>query len=197
MARSICKAPDCPKVVRSHGYCGTHWSRIRRNGTLEITVLRGANAEVRYRSKVDERAPGDCWPWLGGINPSGHAVFTWDLPDGGRGQLAHRFGYELHRGPIPDNNVIDHTCHDPRICADGTACPHRSCQNPAHWKLVPPLVNTAPERRRTNADKTHCKWGHEFTFENTHVHMRDGKPRRHCRACQARRDAKRIRRRGK
>jgi hypothetical protein len=32
----------------------------------------------------------------------------------------------------------------------------------------------------TNAAKTHCKRGHEFTPENTYISIRD---RRHCRAC--------------
>lgn len=183
--RSICQAPDCTRVVVSHGYCSTHWSRIKRRGTLEVTVLRGpgVTAADRYRSKVVQSGPNDCWPWLGGLNASGHAVFTWDLPDGTRGQLAHRFGWEVHHGPIPDGQHIDHICHDPRECDLGPQCPHRSCQNPAHWKLVVPAENTAVDRRRTSADKTHCVHGHEFTPENTYEYRRDGKIRRQCRAC--------------
>jgi hypothetical protein len=188
--RSTCTVDGCDKVVASHGYCSTHWSRIKRNGTLDVTVLRGVPDIDRYRQKVDERGPDECWPWLGGVNPSGHAVFTWDLPDGTRGQLAHRFGYEHHHGPIPEGQHIDHTCHDPRTCAEGTACSHRSCQNPAHWAAVAPLANTAPDRRRTNADRTHCQRGHEFTPENTYTYMRDGKERRQCRACARDRKAK-------
>lgn len=150
-------------------------------------MLRGATAETRYLSKlVTPDDPDACWGWLGGLTPEGYGRFMWDLPGGGRGQLAHRFGWEHHHGPIPDGAVIDHTCHDPRTCADGRACPHRACQNPAHWALVAPLANTATDRRRNRSDNTHCKRGHEFTVKNTYVatNRQTGRTWRMCRTCQ-------------
>ena len=186
--RTICQADDCPKIVVSHGYCGTHWSRIKRNGTLEVGILRGPNNTVheRYVQKVGQRGPDECWPWLAALTKSGHAQFWWPLNDGTgrRASLAHRYGWTHLNGPIPDEAVIDHTCHDPRTCVGGVACPHRRCQNPAHWTLVAPTVNTAPDRRRTPADLTHCKHGHEFTPDNTRVRLRDGRERRSCLTCE-------------
>jgi hypothetical protein len=183
--RSICTVKGCDKIVVSHGYCSAHWYRLKRHGTLEVTVLRGPTDTTadRYWQKVDRRGPDDCWPWLAALTASGHASFMFPLPDGKRGRLAHRYGWTLHHGDIPGGKHIDHTCHDPRVCDLGVACPHRSCQNPAHMGLVNPTENTAVDRRRTRADLTHCKRGHEFTPENTYLYVRNGREERACRQC--------------
>lgn len=93
---------------------------------------------------------------------------------------AHRFAYELERGPIAQRMTLDHLCHTAEIasCRDGASCPHRACVNPAHME---PTSLTDNIRRGGNGTKTHCKRGHEFTPENTYV-GRTGQ--RWCRACQ-------------
>lgn len=144
MARTPCKAEGCDKQIVSHGYCSTHWSRIRRTGSLQTTVRRGhENLEARYWDKVDKRGPDECWPWKAQIS-GGHGRFKFP-----GGQLAHRFGYELAHGPIPDGLEIDHMCHRPDECEGGTTCPHRSCQNPAHMEAVPKARNSAATRKVT------------------------------------------------
>lgn len=71
--------------------------------------------------------------------------------------------YEAFVGPIPDGLQIDHLC---RV---------RHCVNPAH--LEP--VTIAENVRRGAAAQTHCKYGHEYTPENTVIHHGG----RECRTC--------------
>lgn len=131
-----------------------------------------------------------CWLWTASIDKQGYGHIMV------RGKLhrAHRYSYEAFIGSIPDGIEIDHTCHTKsiEICEGGAGCFHRLCVNPEHLEPVTRTENA----RRGNGGKihaqrmallTHCKYGHEFTEENT---LRiDG--RRHCRRCACVRAAKR------
>ena len=95
-----------------------------------------------------------CWLWLGHLQ-RGYGRFE----IGRRGQrqtfLAHRFSYELHKGPIPEGLTLDHLC---RV---------RCCVNPNH---VEPVTNKENCRRgqcvevlrSINANKTKCPQGHTY-----------------------------------
>lgn len=125
-----------------------------------------------------------CWLWTGSTTQAGYGKFKWR----GVSFYAHRLTYETFVAPIPAGWVIDHLCRNPPCC------------NPRHLEAVTPSVNTlrAPVHLwRTNAEKTHCKWGHEFTPENTYnppgrYRVSDGRPRRDCIEC--RREATRRQR---
>lgn len=179
-----CQAEGCDRRAIARGYCDKHYRRLRRRGTVVAVGLRDP-IEDRYHRKVDRRGPDECWPWLAGLTSDGYGQFMHPAGDGKRCPLAHRFGWGLRNGAIPDGMVIDHTCHDPRTCAGGATCPHRQCQNPAHWALVPPTANNTVGRQRTYAHRTHCSQGHEYTPENTRVYLRGGTPRRVCLTCAA------------
>lgn len=61
-----------------------------------------------------------CWGWSGGISAEGYSEFSL----GGQQVYAHRASYEIHVGPIPEDMLIDHKCHN------------RSCVNPGHLQTA-------------------------------------------------------------
>lgn len=190
---NTCSAPECDKPRHAHGLCSMHAARMRRRGELEPEPLymRGRTLEDQYWAKVDRRGPDECWPWLARISPDGYGRFNRSPV----GVLAHRYGWHLANGPIPDGHVIDHVCHDPATCTGGKSCPHRACQNPAHMLPVSNARNASVERRRTpNSDVTHCPQGHEYTPENTLWSTRKstGRKFRQCRTCIRERMARRA-----
>jgi hypothetical protein len=83
---------------------------------------------IRYHAKVSRRGPDECWPWVGGIfKPSGYGrIYV-----GKTSTTAHRFGYKLLIGPVPDHIMVCHRCDNP------------PCQNPAHWFLGTHTQNMA------------------------------------------------------
>ena len=169
--RTICAVEDCERFAKAHGLCQRHYWRWHKYGDPL------AGGSYRERESADPVAsfwarftvtPG-CWRWTGNLNGSGYGQYS----AGGYNVLAHRMSYEIHVGPIPDGFTIDHLCRN------------HWCVNPAHFEVVTARENTLRGEGPTalNARKTHCKWGHEFTPENTY---RRGN-HRYCRACWARR----------
>lgn len=75
----------------------------------------------RFEAKVERIPFMGCWIWTGALNERGYGL----IGRGARGQgmeKAHRLSYRLHKGEIPDGNVIMHKCGNP------------TCVNP--WHLV-------------------------------------------------------------
>lgn len=112
-----------------------------------------------------------CWEWTG-HKPTYDGYI--EIKRGGHRLRLHRVFYNLYRGPVPRDMVIDHLC---RV---------RHCQNPAHMEIVTIRENvlrgTVGEWQRA---KTHCPAGHEYNEENTRwVNERKRKPYRKCRTCQ-------------
>ena len=73
----------------------------------------------RFESKVERIPFMGCWLWMGAVNERGYGV----IGRGARGEgmeKAHRLSYRLHKGEIPDGNVIMHKCGNP------------TCVNPGH-----------------------------------------------------------------
>lgn len=124
-----------------------------------------------------------CLLFTGAIDAHGYGNMTVDR----RPMKPHRYVYELINGPIPEGLQIDHTCHNEDLsCPGGDSCLHRRCCHPDHLEAVRGEVNRERGRSsppRENAGKTHCKYGHEFTPENTYINPTS--KGRVCRICMA------------
>ena len=137
----------------------------------------------KFWCSVSPEPNSGCWLWSGPLWPNGYASHQF----GGRGNkavLAHRFSYELHKGPVPEGLDLDHLCR------------MRCCVNPDHLEPVTRKVNI---NRSGLVGKWYrgdvCKYGHPFDLLNTY-RGRDGF--RQCRICRAKRDLERkIRKRAK
>lgn len=69
--------------------------------------------------------PAGCWEWAGRRRNDGYG----ELTVGKIHQLAHRYQYIKHRGPIPAGKELDHLCRN------------RPCCNPAHLEPVSRALN--------------------------------------------------------
>jgi len=84
---------------------------------------------------------------------------------------AHVVAYVLTHGQVPDGLELDH------VRARG--CTRRDCCNPSHLE---PVTHAENMRRGAQAAQTHCKYGHEYTAQNTIT--KQGRPgQRQCRIC--------------
>ena len=76
---------------------------------------------IRYARLVEIGEPGQCWNWLGSINPrTGYGKKQWL----GETWLAHRWVWTMLFGIIPKKMTINHLCGN------------RKCVNPHHLEVV-------------------------------------------------------------
>lgn len=176
----ICSVIECERPTSGRGWCEAHYQRWRKHGNplggrVTLPFPENVWAKVNKGGPIPSYAPhlGPCWLWIAGRNGSDYGR----VQVAGRNRPAHRVVYELVVGPIAEGLHMDHLCRVPR------------CVNPAHLDPVPCRENLLRGygRAALNARKTHCKYGHEFTVENTRLTARGA---RACRACEhARREA--------
>lgn len=132
--RPTCKADGCEVLAHGRGYCISHLKRLDRHGDPFAGRRNNGPRDVveRFWHYVDLRGDDECWPWTGSVYTVGYGEFSF----GGSSGYAHRFSYELHKGPIPVGLTIDHTCHNADYSCPGGKCAHRLCINPAHLEAV-------------------------------------------------------------
>jgi hypothetical protein len=139
--RSLCATPDCGRKEWAKGLCSVCLKMLRDYGAVRTGWHDPAEILRRrtefFLANVDQRGPGECWPWKRKPTNTGYGQLRWVV-----GTLqAHRVAYLLAYGTLPDGMDIDHTCHHPLECTLKRNCPHRLCCNPAHLEAVPRAVN--------------------------------------------------------
>lgn len=154
MAEGTCSIAGCDTAVKARGWCKLHYGRWQRNGDPRVVRrLRGRTNLERFLESV-EFAPNDCWSWTA-FKAAGYGRFSvkHDVVS------AYRWSYEFFVGPIPEGLHIDHLCRN------------TSCVNPGHLEPVTGHENLMRSSNwaATNAAKTHCIRGHEFSTENTYT----------------------------
>lgn len=122
---------------------------------------------TRFFGKFKESP--SCWEWLAYRDRKGYGRF---MVPGSKTSLAHRFSWELHRGPIPTGMCVLHRCDNP------------PCVNPAHLflgTLQDNVRDMIQKGRGSNGNRaiTHCPSGHAYNSENTYQHN----GRRSCKEC--------------
>lgn len=160
---SECRVEGCGLPVRAQKRCALHYQRAVRSG--EIQTAKRVPVDSRFWSYVARSAT--CWTWTGATSDQGYGVFAV------RHHVqvkAHRFAFEITRGPIPAGLVLDHLCRN------------RSCVNPSHLEPVDNVENVMRgySPQAVNARTQKCAQGHEF---ETKIRASSGKPRRYCREC--------------
>ena len=83
----------------------------------------------RFNARYDVDPITGCWVWNRGCFSSGYGA----LYVGSNNKPAHRIGYELLIGPIPEGLELDHLCRN------------RPCVNPFHME---PVTHEENVRRR-------------------------------------------------
>lgn len=125
-------------------------------------MIMEAHKIERFWSKVEKT--DSCWMWNGYRNNAGYGVFYDSKHPKKKNQPAHRVSYLLTKGEIPEGLVLDHLCRVP------------PCVNPDHLEPVTIAENIyrgiGPASK--NRARTHCKNGHEFNEENTHMQIHRG-----------------------
>lgn len=164
-------------------------TRPEPSGGSDVLDATYVLALAKIWERVDRNGdPSVCWEWPGSRNPQGYATVGVTVPGNPRAWVSvHRASLAEKLGRmLTADEVTMHSCDNP------------PCVNPAHLSVGSRSDNTedmiskgrgGPLGMQMAARRlqTHCKWGHEFTPENTY-HWRY---QRQCRACNRRRGRER------
>jgi hypothetical protein len=148
-----CSVAGCGSPVNARGWCNAHYLKWLKYGDpLSPSFRARITPAERFWEKVVKT--DTCWLWTGHIDGGGYGRFR---PRASRSPFAHRWAYEEVVGPVPEGLELDHVC---RV---------RHCVNPDHLEPVTHRENIlrSDNFMAHRARQTHCKWGHEFTPENT------------------------------
>lgn len=104
----------------------------------------------RLWSKVDQRAPDECWPWTGAVDGFGYGfMHGGPFYDDMRWVKAHRIAWEVANDQrVPEGGNVLHHCDNPPCC------------NPAHLYLGT-LKDNAEDRTRRKRGKENRQRGED------------------------------------
>ena len=172
MAKGTCSVEGCEKRAKGRGWCAMHYERWRQHGDVmaDLKPLHsGPNDATKFWAYV--KPDGACLMWTGLTSEHGYGLLHWN----GRQERAHRVAFYLRLERWPEG-PLRHLCNRPGCvlhAVEGTMSENR--------------YDSVAAGTHNNARKTHCKWGHEFTPENTY---RDRNGNRGCRTCRNERNAR-------
>ena len=112
-----------------------------------------------------------CIEWQGPTRPDGYGEFIRYRER----VRAHRHVWQECIGPLPDDVLLHHECHN------------KICVNPAH---LSPLTRAEHNSEHGN-DVTHCPMGHPYDEANTYRRKGKWKSRK-CRTCHAKQQSERY-----
>lgn len=136
MTRRTCDVKECSGKHYSLGLCRSHYYRVRRaRAKVHGGTEEGRLHEKRFWSKASMGSDSDCWNWTGKLRCDGYGTFAINDIN----LRPHRFSYETVHGPMPDDQVIDHKCHN------------RACVNPSHLQAVSVELNNENRLGATSA----------------------------------------------
>ena len=125
--RRICNIDGCGNPRVANGLCDMHRKRKDRYGDPSAVQRIRGDDEARWWSHVERRADDECWPWVGSVNDEGYGHF-WD---GQRVVMAHVWGYERFKEPVPPGLHLDHV--------KDRGCAMRNCVN--YLSHLEPVTN--------------------------------------------------------
>lgn len=169
MSKGTCTAVGCERPQLARGFCGMHYRRARKQGTLK--KLSDIPAPDRFWPLVDFLSSGNsCWLWLGYTSDQGYGMFR---DDQRKHWYAHRWAYVATSGEIPDGLQLDHLC---RV---------RACVNPAHLEAVTLRENQlrGMSLPGQNARKRYCIRGHDLENPANLIYVTTRPTERVCREC--------------
>jgi hypothetical protein len=156
----------------------------------------GAKGNVRCKTPLSERVmhriaihpETGCWLWLGRPTSWGYGRAT----DRGQYVFVHRYFYELihNNGKRLSPSIhVHHECEERRCCnPQHLRALERGDHSRHHGSFAKAVAANAIRQRA----QTHCKRGHEFTPENTHVNKRGSRVCRECSRARFREQYRRL-----
>lgn len=135
MSEKLCSFDKCNRPLHAKSLCLPHYKQNRKGKAL--SPIRSTNPVERFWGKVERLGQDDCWEWTSVKVTGGYGCFTLN----GKKNRAHRYAYELAKGPIPEGLIVDHICHNP------------GCVNPSHLRLAT-LSQNMENRRGPDSGST-------------------------------------------
>ena len=87
-----------------------------------------------FQERIQTVPWSGCWIWMGWLDENGYGKLR--VSPNTKRIRAHRWSYQLHKGPIPNGKFICHTCDT------------RSCVNPDHLYVGTAKENNLDRKRR-------------------------------------------------